>query len=66
MSAFISIGIILLFLFAGMAAAKINILPDGRVFNSLINISLFLLLFFMGFRIGRNEEIGKNNKVMFN
>ncbi|MDX9799706.1 MAG: lysine exporter LysO family protein [Spirochaetia bacterium] len=64
MSAFISIGIILLFLFAGMAAAKINILPDGRVFNSLINISLFLLLFFMGFRIGRNEEIGKALKTI--
>ncbi len=64
MSAFISIGIILVFLFAGMAAAKIRILPEGRVFNTLINISLFLLLFFMGFRIGRNEEIGKALKTI--
>ena len=64
MSAFISIGIILVFLFAGMAAAKIRILPEGRIFNTLINISLFLLLFFMGFRIGRNEEIGKALKTI--
>ena len=59
MAALSSISVILLFLFAGMALAKLKIIPAGKTVDILVNISLFSLLFFMGFRIGRNEEIGR-------
>ncbi len=59
MAALTSISIILLFLFAGMLLAKLKLVPAGRTVDILVNISLFSLLFFMGFRIGRNEEIGR-------
>ena len=59
MAALLSISVILLFLFAGMTLAKLKIIPAGKTVDLLVNISLFSLLFFMGFRIGRNEEIGK-------
>ncbi len=64
MSAFTSIGIILIFLFAGIISAKLKIVPQGRYFSLLLSFSLFMLLFFMGFRIGRNEEIGKALKTI--
>ena len=59
MAALSSISVILLFLFAGMMLAKLKIIPAGKTVDLLVNISLFSLLFFMGFRIGRNEEIGR-------
>ena len=59
MAALLSISVILLFLFAGMILAKLKIIPAGKKIDLLVNISLFSLLFFMGFRIGRNEEIGR-------
>jgi len=64
MSAFYSIGMIMMFLFAGIAAAKLKMVPEGRLFNFFLNFSLFMLLFFMGFRIGRNEEISKALKTI--
>ena len=59
MAALTSISVILLFLFAGMLLAKLKVIPAGKTVDILVSISLFSLLFFMGFRIGRNEEIGK-------
>ncbi len=59
MAALTSISVILLFLFAGMLVAKLKLVPAGKTVEILVNISLFSLLFFMGFRIGRNEEIGR-------
>ena len=59
MAALTSISIILFFLFAGMILAKLRLVPAGKTVDILVNISLFSLLFFMGFRIGRNEEIGR-------
>ncbi len=59
MAALTSISVLLLFLFAGITLAKLKLIPDGKTVDILLSISLFSLLFFMGFRIGRNEEIGK-------
>ena len=59
MAALTSISVILMFLFAGMILAKLKFVPGSKIVAILVNISLFSLLFFMGFRIGRNEEIGK-------
>lgn len=64
MSALYSIAVILMFLAAGMGAEKLKLLPENRFFGFLLNFSLFMLLFFMGFRIGRNEEIGKALKTI--
>ena len=59
MAALSSISVILMFLFAGMILAKLKFVPGGKTVELLVNLSLFSLLFFMGFRIGRNEEIGR-------
>ena len=49
-----------LFLFAGILTGKTRLIPRGRFMQIMMSICLYALLFFMGFRIGRNEEVGKN------
>jgi len=59
MEAFISLILIFVFFLSGMAVARIGLKPRKKVLNILLNISLYSLLFFMGFRIACNNEIGR-------
>lgn len=57
MSHFVSLMILIAFLLAGLLAGRIKAVSSSRIALYLLDLSLYLLLFFMGFRLGRNAEI---------
>lgn len=57
MSHIVSLIILLAFLFAGMLLGKIRPLAASKAPRLLLETALYFLLFFMGFRIGRNDEV---------
>lgn len=60
MTQLLSLAYLFLCLAAGMALGKVRVFPRGAAMKTLMSLSLYALLFFMGFRIGRNEEVGRN------
>ena len=60
MTQLLPLAYLFLCLVAGMALGKLRAFPRGAAMKTLMSLSLYALLFFMGFRIGRNEEVGRN------
>ncbi len=55
----LSLLIIILFLIAGLLVGRIRRISRSPWVHYCIDGALYLLLFFMGFRIGRNEEVAR-------
>jgi uncharacterized membrane protein YbjE (DUF340 family) len=53
----LSLGIIIAFLLAGLLLGRINRISRSSWVQYCVDAALYLLLFFMGFRLGRNEDI---------
>lgn len=53
----LSLLIILSFLVAGVFLGRIRIISRSRLAGCLVDATLYFLLFFMGFRLGRNREV---------
>lgn len=53
----LSLFIIIAFLIAGLLLGRIGRIARSLWVQYLVDIALYLLLFFMGFRLGRNEEV---------
>lgn len=56
---FISLTILIAFLLAGLLIGRIKAVSSSRIALYLLDLSLYFLLFFMGFRLGRNEEVAQ-------
>jgi uncharacterized membrane protein YbjE (DUF340 family) len=59
MSHILSLLILIAFLFAGLLAGRIKAVSSSKIALYLLDLSLYFLLFFMGFRLGRNEEVAR-------
>ncbi len=59
MSYIVSLLLLFAFLIAGMLAARMPAISRLKIIGRLTGYSLYALLFFMGFRLGRNDEIGQ-------
>ena len=55
----LSLGIIIAFLLAGLMLGRIERISRSLWVQYLVDAALYLLLFFMGFRLGRNEEVAE-------
>lgn len=55
----LSLGIIIAFLAAGLLLGRINRISRSRWVQYCVDAALYLLLFFMGFRLGRNEDVAE-------
>ena len=55
----ISLVILIAFLLAGLLAGRIKAVSSSKIALYLLDLSLYFLLFFMGFRLGRNEEVAR-------
>lgn len=56
---FISLIILIAFLLAGLLIGRIKAVSSSRIALVLLDLSLYFLLFFMGFRLGRNAEVAR-------
>ncbi len=59
MSHWLSLGIVLGFFIAGLLLGKIEAVRNASFIGRLVDVSLYLLLFFMGIRLGRNAEVAR-------
>src|SRR6056297_531432 len=59
MEHFFSLFSIFLAFGAGIGLARFHLVPPARIVNRLTAWALYLLLFFMGFRLGRNPEVAE-------
>jgi len=59
MANLIPLALLFLFLIFGMLLARFKFIPSTGIIDYFLNLSLYALLFFMGFRIGRNRTVGE-------
>jgi uncharacterized membrane protein YbjE (DUF340 family) len=57
MGQLLSLAVIIAFLLAGLLLGRIGRISRALWVRYLVDAALYLLLFFMGFRLGRNEEV---------